>query len=308
MRASPRLAFTFMLGAALATSAVAGEALAYCRASTCAEGQLCGPPPWDDPACKPLAWMRPCVSVSVQVDASEEVSFAQAEALVERSFRAWEEPVCETVLPGPPNIHVMNVGPVQCDRVEYNQTAGNTNVVVFRDAAWTHPDGPHNIALTTVTFSTRTGEIFDADIEVNTAGFPFTLTDDPETVQTDLLSVMTHEAGHFLGIAHAEDANATMWPSYTEGSILPRTLAADDIAAICEAYPPTGEPIDKERCNPIPRHGFSPECAAKQTEGDCSVSAPGEDGTRGAAEALACVALVFVGARRIRGRGARRGR
>ena len=306
MRKTPRLAFA--LGFVLVTSA-APHAAAYCRASTCAEGQLCGPPPWDDPACKPLFWKRPCVGMSVHVEGSEEVPFPQAVTLVEQSFRAWEEPVCETVLPGPPNIHVQNLGPIQCDRVEYNSAAGNANVVVFRDAAWTHPDGPHNIALTTVTFDTRTGEIYDADIEVNTHGFPFTLGDNPEEVQTDLLSVMTHEAAHFLGLAHAEDANATMWPNYTAGSVLPRTLAADDIAAICDAYPPTGEPIDTDRCNPIPRHGFSPECGAKQTEGDCSVRrGPSDDEDGHAARALALVALVFVGARRIRARDARRAR
>ncbi|MDI3291566.1 matrixin family metalloprotease [Polyangium sp. 15x6] len=307
MRSVPRLALA-ALALALVTSAAA-EAPAYCRASTCAEGQLCGPPPWDDPACKPLLWKRPCVGVSVQVEGSEEVPYPLALAVVEESFRAWEEPVCETALPGPPNIHVQNLGPVACDRVEYNSKAGNANVVVFRDATWTHPDGPHNIALTTVTFDTKTGEIYDADMEVNTHGFPFTTSDNPEEVQTDLLSVMTHEAGHFLGLAHAEDANATMWPNYTSGSLLPRTLAADDIAAICEVYPPTGEPVDTARCNPLPRHGFSPECAAKQTEGDCSVRGAAGSGEAGdAAPALALVALGIVCARRIRARSARRGR
>jgi hypothetical protein len=306
MRSTPRLAFAL---AFVLVTCVASEAAAYCRASTCAEGQLCGPPPWDDPACKPLAWNRTCVGVSVQVKGSEEVPFPLAQAVVDESFRAWEEPVCETELPGPPNIHVQNLGPILCDRVEYNSAAGNANVIVFRDATWTHPDGPHNIALTTVTFNTKTGEIYDADIEVNTHGFPFTLSDNLEDVQTDLLSVMTHEAGHFLGLAHAEDANATMWPNYTAGSLLPRTLAAMSSAAICEAYPPTGDVLDTARCNPIPRHGFSPECAAKQTEGDCSVR-----GGAGASEAedSAALALVALAAlafpRRIRARTARRAR
>ncbi len=299
--------FAFALGMVLVTGAGA-EAHAYCRASTCAEGQLCGPPPWDDPSCKALVWKRPCVGMSVHVAGSAEAPFALAEALVEESFRVWELPACESGIPGTPNIHVENLGSVACDRVEYNSNGGNTNIIVFRDAAWTHTDGPHNIALTTVTFDTKTGEIYDADIEVNTAGFPITTADNIEEVQTDLLSVMTHEAGHFLGLAHAEDADATMWPSYTSGSTLPRTLAADDIQAICEAYPPTGEPVDTTRCNPLPRHGFSPECLAKQTEGDCSVRrGAGVEETGALAPALVLMALAFAGAQRIRARNARRG-
>jgi hypothetical protein len=282
--------FVALLGFAL-LQAAAEPALAYCRASTCAEGQLCGPPPWDDPTCKPLAWLRPCVGVTLQVGASEDVPLDVAKALVDQSFLVWEELSCDELGGGKPNIHVEDMGLVDCELVEYNPKGGNANVVVFRDGVWPHPAGPHNIALTTVTYDTRTGEIYDADIEMNSAGF-FLTTGDAD-IQTDFLSVMTHEAGHFLGLAHSEIVDATMWANYTPGTVGARTLSADDISAICSTYPPTPEPFDLSTCNPIPRHGFSPACLSKQTEGDCSTR-PGatEDGKTNATFLVAFLTLL----------------
>ena len=60
------------------------------------------------------------------------------------------------------------MGPVECDRVKYNQDFGNQNVIVFRDDKWDKNDSSNTLALTTVTFNPDTGEIYDADIELNT--------------------------------------------------------------------------------------------------------------------------------------------
>ena len=106
----------------------------------------------------------------------------------------------------------------------------------------------------------------------------------------DLQSILTHEAGHFLGLAHSPDAEATMAAQYYEGTTTFRSLAADDVAAVCAAYPPKA--IDVETCNPIPRHGFSELCAADQAYASCALGSPPSD--RGAlaacAAALGCLA------------------
>jgi hypothetical protein len=240
------------------------------------------------------------VGVGLQVNASQQVTFDITNAIVSKAFATWEEPVCDPVTGGKPNIHVENMGPVECDLVQYNSKAANANIVVFRDQNWPHPSGPHNIALTTVTYDVRSGEIYDADMEINTFGFGLTTFD--MGVQTDLLSVMTHEAGHFLGMTHSLDVTSTMWANYTTGDIGPRTLALDDIAGVCDIYPPVEPAVDKTTCNPIPRHGFSPACLSKQTEGDCSVS--GAAGSkRSSSSALVLAALVLMArAQRFRSR------
>lgn len=280
----------FVLGLGLITTSTR-TASGYCRSSTCRDVPICDNDPNVDPNCVPLVWKRPCVGVSLQVASSNQVPWDVANAIVTKAFEAWEEPSCDLVFGAKPNIHVENLGPVDCDLVQYNSKAANANVVVFRDQNWPHPTGPHNLALTTVTYDVRTGEIFDADMEINAAGYGLTTGD--ADVQSDLLSIVTHEAGHFIGLSHSLDSTATMWPNYTTGSIGLRTLAVDDIAAVCAVYPPVDPPVDKTTCDPIPRHGFSPECLSKQNEGDCSVSGPlGSQQSSGSALVLAALAMM----------------
>jgi uncharacterized protein (TIGR03382 family) len=128
------------------------------------------------------------------------------------------------------------------------------------------------LALTTVTFNLDNGEIYDADLEVNGTSQVVLTTGDTD-VQYDLLSILTHEAGHMLGLAHSYDPDATMKVEYVPGDLSLRDLHQDDINGICAAYPPTAS----TNCDPTPRHGFGSECASADPdeEGDCSCTAPG---------------------------------
>lgn len=75
---------------------------------------------------------------------------------------------------------------------------------------------------------------------------------------------MTHETGHFLGLAHSHQPDATMYPVYQQGTTMIRNLSDDDIAGICAVYPPGDIPSD---CDPTPHHGFSALCAAAGAAG-----------------------------------------
>lgn len=279
---------------ALTATAVPREARAYCFTSACGEataGTICVPGALEDCG-EPLRWKSRCTGFAVHEGGSRGVSANQFEDLTSAAFRTWTEVRCADGRR--PGLVVQSLGRVTCDALEYNASAGNANLVVFRDGGWPHRSSSHNVALTTTTFDPETGELFDADIELNSADFDLT-TGDGE-VAYDLESVLVHEAGHFLGVGHTDVPDATMLPAYAQGETSLRTLEPDDVAAICALYPPKN--VD-EGCNPLPRHGFSPACKEEQVEGRCEVAmAPGARPSRGGW--LGLLALAGLVARRRR--------
>jgi len=260
-----RLAASFAL---LVTSlSFAGRAAAYCRTSTCqpdddlgVQGAQCEP--HKDTDCgTPIAWQRDCIGYTVQKDASREITLEVAQDLIAQAFTTWESADCGG---GTPGIHAIYLGTVECNLVEYEKSAGNTNILLFRDDQW-YENGHSKIALTSVNFDKASGELWNADIEVNTLDFDFKQGN--PAGDKDLLGVLTHEVGHFLGMAHSAEPNACMYESDHPGMDV---LIEDDVLGICAAYPP--KDIDVNTCNPIPRHGFSQLCAgAQRSEGKCSV-------------------------------------
>jgi hypothetical protein len=262
-------------------------------------------PPFNDDCGIPLFRKASCVEYSIQENASPKlgITVAQMQALMHSVFSTWMDAACPGG--GTPHILVTEGPEAVCDVPEYNSNAGNANVIMFHDDAWPHEGTPNTLALTTVTYDLDTGEIYDADMELNSADNHFTLGD--TSVEFDLPSIVTHESGHFLGLAHSHDPTATMWPEYVEHTTNLRHISADDVAGICAVYPPAG-PVTN--CDPTPRHGFSPLCASQQppaAKGCCaSTVAPSVDpaGRRHAAAlaALGALLLALRGRRRSRTR------
>ena len=298
-RRAPRAlrAVIAIVGAGAFGALSAGDAHAYCFTTTCPGQDVCDGDTL--PGCIPLYWGGGCPGYSVQVDGSALISAETAETIVDLAFDQWRFVDCAGRRPG---LYVWDMGQVACDKIEYNKDAGNANVVVFRDDAWPHVDDTHNIALTTTTFDPDTGELLDADIELNSSTFTFTV--DDLSIQYDLLSVLTHEAGHFLGLGHSQLPEATMFAAYDAGTIELRTPDADDVAAICSLYPPD-DSVDSS-CNPLQRHGFSPDCRDEQTEGSCALRAGASSDSGAASGVSALVALAL--ARAVRARTGRRRR
>jgi MYXO-CTERM domain-containing protein len=302
MRAVSRAARAAVATAALVAVVLgAARADAYCRTSSCeggVTGARCVPAQASDCGVE-LHWPSPCVSFDMQKDASSRVSLDTATAIFHQAFGAWTSAGCAAG--GAPRISLVDMGPVACAEHEYNQQAGNANIIVFRDGGWTHAGKGSTLALTTVTFNLDNGEIYDADMELNSAEIEFTTGD--TNVQFDLLSVATHECGHFLGLSHSPLPDATMYADYKPHSTALRSLSDDDTAAICAVYPP-GEAIPAS-CDATPRHGFSSACADATPDdtsaGGCCTVAPGKGG-EGATGALALLVLgaLAVGARRRR--------
>ncbi len=146
---------------------------------------------------------------------------------------------------------------------------------------WDHGSsgsGANVIALTTTSYVKSTGEIVDADMELNgwdgvsgsSPGFYFTCVGATSTDRTspppdcpgapapdcactskgqsacidiDVQNTVTHESGHFIGLAHppANDPNyATMDATAASGETSKRTLTQDDVNGVCTIYPAGG--------------------------------------------------------------------
>lgn len=125
------------------------------------------------------------------------------------------------------------------------------------------------VALTSVLYDPGTGRIMDADMEVNgwdgvggTLGVPprhgwyFTCVDSAGATcgtygqggcsYIDLQNTVTHEVGHFLGLAHTppfdprtpQDSWPTMDANTRPSETWKRSLSPDDVAGVCAIYPP----------------------------------------------------------------------
>jgi hypothetical protein len=239
-----------MLGLIIAIIAVSNRAAGYCRSTNCSK---CAKDADGCPSGKPIAWPTSCLTFSMHYAASKRADLATATIVTERAFAAWTGASCPED-GRPPSITIdHHFGEVACDLREYNQTDGNANIVFFHDDIWPYEGADNVLGLTTVSF--KGGVIVDVDMELNST-LPLSVADPVPPTSYDLQSIVTHEAGHFLGMSHSADPLATMRKDYTAGSDSFRDLASDDVAGICAIYPP-GQPAP---CNANPDQGFSNVC------------------------------------------------
>ena len=112
-------------------------------------------------------------------------------------------------------------------------------------------DQDRTLGATSFVYDTVTGEILESEIFLNSA-FSWSVAAGGDADRFDVESVLLHEVGHLLGLGHSAlgeselrsggrrvlAAETVMFPvAFSAGTIVGRTLKADDIAGISDTYP-----------------------------------------------------------------------
>jgi MYXO-CTERM domain-containing protein len=199
------------------------------------------------------------------------------------------------------------------------------NSIIFETTNW---DGPSNAFAYTSVSKEPGGQIVEADIAINAVpgmGWEWANLDPGAPTSghlplVDLQTVMTHEFGHFLGLAHTcvtttsgggDDENdapqsgkdyllqplpscddigvpqyaAVMWANIDDGSSAKRVLSIDDARGVCAIYPSAQDP-----------HA----CTQNLPDDGCGCATGGSPVNRPMAVAVAGLALVARRRRRTR--------
>ena len=210
-----------------------------------------------------LSWYARDLSYSIASENLPSANLAVIEEIFASSFAAWSS--AESCNEEDAGLTDLRFEAQTCcssaTTIGYNflTPTENENLLIYR-GVWPHPHQAGNvIALTTTTYNSLSGEIFDADIEFNDEHFDFTLTD--TTPETDLMNTAVHEIGHVLGLGHTSVNNATMEADATLGEITKRDLECDDKNAITFKYPAN---LENDYCE-LDELGCNATCAAPGT-------------------------------------------
>jgi hypothetical protein len=249
-------------------------ASAFCRTMICRDG----PCPNDEKGCpsagKIVVWERPMpLTFRFQKRGTALLIDEEARAAVRAAFFRWTDVVCEggrTSLRFVEGEDIVEDKPLTKGGREY--AAVSPFGVFFRDTGWPHPsqNGDGTLALTTLGAGIDSGRITYADIEINTGSQPLTTVESGTGI--DLQTVITHEVGHYIGLAHSDVKNALMNPDLCGNGdrcrvdkVAARRFGDDDRAAVCALFPPGASfapppaAADDSGCaaGPSPRSGCS---------------------------------------------------
>jgi hypothetical protein len=238
-----------MTGAAFALtlSVAARDAHGYCRTTTCdPKIEECDT---DKNGCSrtgaPLTWRSLPIAYRFTARSSQNLQRDDAREAVRAAFQRWSDVTCPSGRRTSLRFEEQDDIAANLPSTPHQPGAAHFGIY-FRDDAWTATDSDSTLALTTQSFGVVNGWVEQSDIEINTSSAKFATSDSAKGV--DLQAVITHEVGHYLGLAHSNHKDSIMVASYcgdgdrcAKGKVEARRLSEDDEAAVCALFPPDGQ-------------------------------------------------------------------
>jgi hypothetical protein len=232
-----------------------------------------------------LHWPTRLINYAVATPGSKTVDGQTVLKAVDGAFAQWALPDCT-------DIRFVAGGVVDPAATEWNK-------IEFVQADW--PYMPDAVALTQTRYGTEDGIIREATIFVNEDAWRFTdaavACNDTGPATYDLQAVLTHEAGHLIGLDHTQPENYAKKPSPTMAPDIgvcemdKRVLKQDDIDGLCVLYP-KGQPSGN--CETIPQQS---DPYVTNTPLGCTETGPhGSESAFWAAMTL--LALILMGRKR----------
>ncbi len=299
---------------------LASQARAHCVAYTDGDPQatVC------DEQGLPLYWPRNEIEYVISEGVADNASDALPESVfrrvVDEVFQSWAQVQC----PGPEGDLVdtglqIQASPGSTDlRVAgFEECAVQENVISFLSRQEWRTLGEQEVdagiplehrddafALTATWFDRKTGRILGADIEFNASLGKFAECPDDgcssASNSVDLANVLAHEVGHFLGLAHSQEREATMYWSAPTAEVKKRSLEADDEAGLCALFPPEDREMREEEALVADRQI---QCLGQPAAASCDARPPGPwSSLRGTIAPLIALLSLFALVWRARGK------
>jgi hypothetical protein len=172
----------------------------------------------------PLRWntSRFPIPFVINQNVSDDVSADAGIQAVRNAFQGWQDVPTSSI-----TFRYGGTTP------QTNVAQDSANLVVWSET--TFSGDPTTLALTTTTYYSATGEIIDGDINLNGVDYTWGANGEPD--RFDIWDIVAHESGHFCGLDHSPNTDATMFATASRGETIKRTLSDDDKAGITFLYP-----------------------------------------------------------------------